>query len=77
MCRGEETNRITNNIETPPTTPDNFKSTLTTSAANKMDVKSHVAVEDAEFFTDSNIKQEAATRYSSGSSNVSLFSLNI
>lgn len=72
VCKGEETNRVTNNIETPPTTPDSFKNTLTTSATNMVDgPKSTVALDDTKVFTGSNVKHEAAPRHSSNSANVS------
>ncbi|XP_032687284.1 uncharacterized protein LOC116851708 isoform X2 [Odontomachus brunneus] len=70
VCKGEETNRVTNNIETPPTTPDSFKNTLTTSATNMVDgPKSTVALDDTKVFTGSNVKHEAAPRHSSNSAN--------
>lgn len=65
MCRGEETNRVTNNIETPPTTPDGFKSTLTTSAANIMNPKSNIIFNDTKVSSGPNIKHEATTKLSS------------
>lgn len=72
VCKGEETNRVTNNIETPPTTPDSFKNTLTTSAANTVDnSKSTVTLDDTKVFAGSNVKNEAAPRHPSNSANVS------
>lgn len=72
VCKGEETNRVTNNIETPPTTPDSFKNTLTTSAANMVDgPKSTVALDDTKVFAGSNINNEAVSRQPSNSTNVS------
>lgn len=65
VCRGEETNRVTNNIETPPTTPDSFKNTLTTSAANIIDSKSTVESNDVKVSTGLNVKHETVTRASS------------
>lgn len=74
VCKGEETNRVTNNIETPPTTPDSFKNTLTTSATNMVDgPKSTIALDDTKVFTGPKIKHEAAPRHSSNSANVSYF----
>ncbi|XP_025157781.1 uncharacterized protein LOC105189811 [Harpegnathos saltator] len=77
MCKGEETNRVTNNIETPPTTPDSFKNTLTTSAANMVDgPRSTVALDDTKVFAGSNVKHEAASKHSSNSANLPSDSLD-
>ncbi|XP_012224788.1 uncharacterized protein PRAS40 [Linepithema humile] len=65
VCRGEETNRVTSNIETPPTTPDSFKNTLTTSAANPVNPKSNVVSDDTKVSTGSNIKHETTAKHSS------------
>ena len=74
MCKGEETNRVTNNIETPPTTPDSFKNTLTTSAANPINPKSNVVSDDTKVCTGSNVKHETTTKHSSkGPTNVRYF----
>ncbi|XP_014480457.1 PREDICTED: uncharacterized protein LOC106747449 isoform X1 [Dinoponera quadriceps] len=70
VCKGEETSRVTNNIETPPTTPDSFKNTLTTSAANMVDgPKSTVALDDTKVLAGSNVKHETAPRHFSNSAN--------
>lgn len=65
VCRGEETNRVTNNIETPPTTPDSFKNTLTTSAVNPVNPKSNVVSDDTKVSTGSNVKHETTIKHSS------------
>lgn len=75
VCRGEETNRVTNNIETPPTTPDSFKNTLITSSANTVDPKSNVTLDDIKVFIGSNVKNEAVIKNSPNSTNVIRFSL--
>lgn len=69
VCRGEETNRVTNNIETPPTTPDSFKNTLITSSANTVDPKSNVTLDDIKVFIGSNVKNEAVIKNSPNSTN--------
>lgn len=74
VCRGEETNRVTNNIETPPTTPDGFKSTMITSAANTVNPKSNIIFNDTKVSSGPNIKHETTTRhYSKSTINVSHF----
>ncbi|XP_024892781.1 uncharacterized protein LOC112468177 isoform X2 [Temnothorax curvispinosus] len=66
-CRGEETSRITNNIETPPTTPDGFKGSLTTSTANTVNPKSNIIFNDTKVSSGPNVKHETTTRHSSES----------
>ncbi|XP_011637217.1 uncharacterized protein LOC105427247 isoform X2 [Pogonomyrmex barbatus] len=66
VCRGDETNRVTNNIETPPTTPDSFKSTLTTSATDSVTPKSNIIINDTKI-PSPNIKHETITKSSSKS----------
>lgn len=74
VCRGEETNRVTNNIETPPTTPDGFKSTLITSAANTVNPKSNILFNDTKVSSDPNVKHDTITEhYSKSTINVSHF----
>ncbi|XP_050459296.1 uncharacterized protein LOC126855558 isoform X2 [Cataglyphis hispanica] len=68
VCRREETNRITNDIETSPMIPDNFKNTLTTSTVNTVNPKSNLIFNDMKISTDSNIKHEITTKHSSKSS---------
>ncbi|KAM0734194.1 hypothetical protein ACS0PU_011665 [Formica fusca] len=68
VCRREETNRITNDIETSPMISDNFKNTLTTSTANTVNPKSNLVFNDMKISTDSNIKHEITTKHSSKSS---------
>ncbi|KAH0946757.1 hypothetical protein HN011_006789 [Eciton burchellii] len=58
VYRGEETSRVTNNIETPPTTPENFKSALTTSVINTTNLRSNIMLNDTKIFTDSCLKHE-------------------
>jgi len=70
MCRGEETNRVTNNIETPPTTPDSFKNTLTTSAATPVKPNSNLVSDDTKVSTGSNVKHETTKHSSKGPTNV-------
>lgn len=77
VCRREETNRTTNDIETSPMIPDNFKNTLTTSTVNTVNTvnpKCNLIFNDMKISTDSNIKHEITTKHSSKSStNVSQF----
>lgn len=74
MCRGEETNRVTSDVETSPIIPDSFKNTLTTSAANTVNPKSNLIFNDMKISTDLNVKREITTKQSSkGSTNVSHF----
>lgn len=40
ICNREELNRLTNNIETPPTTPDSYKINITNSNPHSMSTKS-------------------------------------
>ncbi|KAL6428426.1 hypothetical protein ACFW04_008598 [Cataglyphis niger] len=68
VCRREETNRITNDIETSSMIPDNFKNTLTTSTVNTVNPKSNLIFNDMKISTDSNIKHEITTKHSSKSS---------
>ncbi|XP_011704657.1 PREDICTED: uncharacterized protein LOC105459964 isoform X1 [Wasmannia auropunctata] len=67
VCKGEETNTATSNIETPPTTPDGFKSTLTISAANTKNSKSNIISNDTKVSSGPNIKHETTVRHSSKS----------
>ncbi|KYM78135.1 hypothetical protein ALC53_11424 [Atta colombica] len=68
VCRGDETSRVTNNIETPPTTPDGFKSIMTTSAASTVNPKSNIIFSDTKISSSPNVKHETTTRHSSKSS---------
>nr|XP_012137105.1 PREDICTED: uncharacterized protein LOC100878885 isoform X2 [Megachile rotundata] len=61
ICKGEETNRLTNNIETPPTTPENFTS-LTTSTTNTVNT-SQVISNETKVITGPNIKQKTGAKY--------------
>lgn len=67
VCKGEETNKVTNNIETPPTTPDGFKNTLTTSAATTVNPKSNIIFNDTEVSSGPYVKQETTIKDSSKS----------
>lgn len=69
VYRGEETSRIANNMETPPTTPDNFKKTLTTSLANTTNLRSNATLSDTNISTGSRLKQEATRQSSKASIN--------
>ncbi|XP_017875610.1 uncharacterized protein LOC108622323 isoform X2 [Ceratina calcarata] len=51
ICKGEETTRLTSNIETPPTTPDSFTTNLTTSTENTINM-SQVISNETKIFTD-------------------------
>lgn len=74
MCRREETNRVTNDMETSSIIPDSFKSNLTTSTTNTVNSKSNLIFNDMKVSTDLNIKHEIPTKHSSKSStNVSHF----
>lgn len=73
VCRGDETSRVTNNIETPPTTPDGFKSIMTTSVASTVTPKSNIIFNDTNISSSPNIKHETTTKHSKSSINVSHF----
>ncbi|XP_034193678.1 proline-rich Akt substrate 40 kDa [Osmia lignaria lignaria] len=62
ICKGEETNRLTNNIETPPTTPENFTTNLTTSTTNTVNT-SQVISNETKVITGPNIKQKSGAKY--------------
>lgn len=61
VCKGEETSRVNNNIETPPTTPDGFKGTLTTSTAKAINPKSNIIFNDTKLSNSPNVKRETIT----------------
>lgn len=63
ICKGEEITRLTNNIETPPTTPDSFTTSLTTSTANTVNA-SQIISNETKIIASSNVKQEAGAKYS-------------
>ncbi|KAL0125431.1 hypothetical protein PUN28_004509 [Cardiocondyla obscurior] len=67
VCRGEETSKVTDNIETPPMTPDGFKGSLTTSAANIVKPNSNVIFNDTKVPSGPNVKHETATKHPSKS----------
>lgn len=69
VCRGDETSRVTNNIETPPTTPDGFKSIMTTSVASTVTPKSNIIFNDTNISSSPNIKHETTTKHSKSSIN--------
>lgn len=58
ICKGDETSRLTNNIETPPTTPDSFTNSLSTSTTNTVNTTSQVVRSDPKIITNSAAKQE-------------------
>ncbi|KYN02497.1 PREDICTED: uncharacterized protein LOC108774221 [Cyphomyrmex costatus] len=64
VCRGDEISRVTNNIETPPTTPDGFKNIMTTSAASTVNPKSDIIFNDTKVSSSPNVKHETTTRHS-------------
>jgi hypothetical protein len=76
VCKGEETNKVTNNIETPPTTPDGFKSTLTTSAATTVNPKSNIIFNDTEVSSGQNVKHETPIK-DSPKSNINVSCLKL
>ncbi|XP_053978077.1 uncharacterized protein LOC128876022 isoform X1 [Hylaeus volcanicus] len=68
ISKGEETSRLTNNIETPPTTPDSFTTSLTTSATNMVNPTSQIISNETKIVTGPNVKHEAAgAKYSPNS----------
>lgn len=74
ICKREETNRVTNDVETSSIIPDSFKNTLTTSTTNMVNPKSNLIFNDVKVSIDSNIKYEITTKHSSkNSTNVSHF----
>lgn len=78
IYKREETNRVTNDTETSPMIPDNFKNnTLAISTDNTIDTvdpKYNLILNDIKSSTNSNIKREITTKHSSKDSpNVSLF----
>lgn len=72
ITKGEEINRLTNNIETPPTTPDSFTTNLTTSTTNVVNPASQVISNETKIITGPNVKHEAGAKYSPNSLVVSL-----
>ena len=58
ICNGEEAARLTNNIETPPTTPDSFTTSITTSATNNVNATSQVVSNETKIITTPNVKRE-------------------
>ncbi|XP_043262952.1 uncharacterized protein LOC122403478 [Colletes gigas] len=68
ISKEEETNRLTNNIETPPTTPDSFTTSLTTSTANMVNPMSQVISDETKIITGPNVKHEAGAKYSPNNS---------
>ena len=58
ICSGEEAARLTNNIETPPTTPDSFTTSITTSATNNVNATSQVVSNETKIITTPNVKRE-------------------
>ncbi|XP_033322742.1 proline-rich Akt substrate 40 kDa isoform X2 [Megalopta genalis] len=60
ISKGDETNRLTNNIETPPTTPDSFTTSLSTSTNNMMNTSSKVISSETKIVTGPNVKHEGA-----------------
>lgn len=63
ICKGEEMNRLTNNIETPPTTPDSFTTSLTTSTTNTVNT-SQVVSNETKIIANSNVKYETGAKHS-------------
>ncbi|PBC29051.1 Proline-rich AKT1 substrate [Apis cerana cerana] len=66
ICKGEEITRLTNNIETPPVTPDSFTTSLTTSATNTVNT-SQIVSNETKIIANSNVKHETGAKYSSNS----------
>ncbi|XP_043793592.1 uncharacterized protein LOC122715449 [Apis laboriosa] len=64
ICKGEEITRLTNNIETPPVTPDSFTTSLTTSATNTVNT-SQIVSNETKIIANSNVKHEIGAKYSS------------
>ncbi|XP_003689748.1 uncharacterized protein LOC100868602 [Apis florea] len=64
ICKGEEITRLTNNIETPPVTPDSFTTSLTTSATNTVNT-SQIVSNETKIIANSNVKHETGAKYSS------------
>lgn len=64
ICKGEEITRLTNNIETPPVTPDSFTTSLTTSATNTVNT-SQIISNETKIIANSNVKHETGAKYSS------------
>ncbi|XP_031836535.1 proline-rich Akt substrate 40 kDa [Nomia melanderi] len=60
ISKGEETNRLTNNIETPPTTPDSFTISLSTSTNNMVNTPSKVISSETKIVIGPNVKHEGA-----------------
>lgn len=56
-------NRLTNNIETPPTTPDSFTTSLTTSTTNTVNTSQVVSTE-TKIIANSNVKYETGAKHS-------------
>ncbi|XP_006625249.1 uncharacterized protein LOC102680828 [Apis dorsata] len=64
ICKGEEITRLTNNIETPPVTPDSFTTSLTTSATSTVNT-SQIVSNETKIIANSNVKHEIGAKYSS------------
>ncbi|CAD1480628.1 unnamed protein product [Heterotrigona itama] len=64
ICKGEE--RLTDNIETPPTTPDSFTTSLTTSTTNTVNT-SQIVSNETKIIANSNVKYETGAKNSSNS----------
>ncbi|KZC09239.1 PREDICTED: uncharacterized protein LOC107187534 [Dufourea novaeangliae] len=60
ISKGDETNRLTNNIETPPTTPDSFTTSLSTSTANVVNTPTKVISNETKIITGPNVKHDGA-----------------
>ncbi|XP_078046144.1 proline-rich Akt substrate 40 kDa [Augochlora pura] len=60
ISKGDEINRLTNNIETPPTTPDSFTTSLSTSTTNMMNAPSKAISSETKIVTGTNVKHEGA-----------------
>ncbi|KAF3423136.1 hypothetical protein E2986_00660 [Frieseomelitta varia] len=61
ICKGEE--RLTDNIETPPTTPDSFTTNLTTSTTNTVNT-SQIVSNETKIIANSNVKYETGAKNS-------------
>ncbi|CAL7945062.1 unnamed protein product [Xylocopa violacea] len=63
ICKGEMT-KLTSNIETPPTTPDSFTISLTTSTTNTVNTTSQVISNETKIITGPNVKHETDAKHS-------------
>ncbi|XP_024940672.1 uncharacterized protein LOC107267567 isoform X2 [Cephus cinctus] len=64
ICNNENSAKSTNDLETPPATPEGFKETVTSSMGNTINnTRAHLVSNDTKFITGANIRHQAATKH--------------